>query len=39
MHAELQCLTEWEKFMQFELHLAGRAEWVYKDLSSSVKEN
>ena len=26
-HAELQCWTEREKLVQFELHLAGRAEW------------
>ena len=29
-HAELQCWTEREKLVQFELHLAGRAERVYE---------
>jgi len=38
-HAELQCWTEREKLVQFELHLAGRAERVYEILPSQVKES
>lgn len=38
-HAELQCWTEWEKLVQFELHLAGHAKRVYEILPSHVKEN
>ena len=38
-HAELQYWTEWEKLVQFELHLAGHAERVYAVLPSHVKES
>ena len=38
-HAELQCWTEREKLVQFELHLARVAEQVYEVLPSHVKEN
>ena len=38
-HAELQCWTEREKLVKFELHLARIAEQVYEVLPSHVKEN
>ena len=36
-HAELQWQTEQERLVQFELHLAGRAERVFEVLPSHVK--
>ena len=38
-HAELQHWTEHEKLVQFELHLAGRAERLYEILPSQSKES
>ena len=38
-HAELQRWTDREKLVQFELHLAGRAERVYEVLPSTSKAN
>lgn len=38
-HAKLQCWTEQEKLVQFELHVAGCAECVYEVLPSHVKES
>ena len=38
-HAELLRWSERTKLLQFELHLAGCAEWVYELLSPSVKSS
>ena len=35
-YAELQCWTEQEKLVQFELHLAGHAKRVYEVLPSTA---
>ena len=37
-HAELMCWSERTKLLQFELHLAGRAERTYKLLSATDKK-
>ena len=38
-HAELEQWTERQKLIQFELHLAGKAEKVYEVLPNEVKQN